>query len=1291
MLAYSCFTHLSTALVQDDSKQEHLAHLKKYFPDFVWLIRNQAVKLQKDENGNPQTWTQYIKAKVLVQSEKPCYSASDEVVRVMLHLFPSLECKVIPHPFCDNPAETPKEVSPKFNAAIKEVVQQLLSSVKLKPGLSASLDGSMVANLAQEYVKALNSGENIIIEGSLYATIIQKLEDLTEELVQQYRMKMVEILDPKYPLEEGTMDDEEHPPTTLMAFHQQVFEECKLILTQKADFYMPTLNTAPVDAALSNICRKKMDILTKFKKCVCEYEATGGLAGQRMVLVRGELHHFVTKNKERSSERCRLLFDQLVEQENDVRLTKLEEDYMAKAVGPAKEKVFKQKAQWISGQPEDVMVAEMTWRRPIIHTDAAWNYEVQRKIEGNEWINSGMTPDMHIVITDLKPNVKYHLRVHGVCIHMHGNKGEWSEELTVTTPPGKPNKPQKPIIRLKSSTTATILIQQLQPNDDNGSEITDVIVESKLQDTPLKVTHFPVEPHGNIKDTHMTKDLPLDCVTCDSFYSYHFRVSMKNSVGESEPSDWTIIPTSELIPGPPQDINSDNGMYQITLRWSQPNIHPFAVKTYEVQSGTITGVWHVIAETQSDLLTAAVKNLKPNTKYRFRVRAVNENKEGESSEVYDTRTSPGVPSKPSKPEVTITAPQMAIVTVQRLNKEDENGSPVTHVIIEKRAVGDHWSSDKFEADTSMTLIKNDIVLQNCMQCFRIRMKNDIGVSDPSDIFQAPYLIPGLPQNFQEKENLWVTGTLHNKITVSWDKPDAQPQAVKQYEVEMQQEGSSQPTYQSVEKLIATFSNLKPITVYSFRVRGKNEAKYGEWSDVLEIKSAPGPPCQPSKPVIEVVSARKVLININKLTEEEQNGSHITLIKIEECSATYTNWKLCCSRLPMDTGPPEIQIGIQLANNACYFRVVMVNGIGESKPSEWVAVPEKDLIPGPPQNVEFSKVTCNEIQLCWKMPFACPRAAKQFEVEMKANGESLWTHKTTVPCTKMCASFKNLDPDTDYWFRVCAKNGNQEGKYSQEVSQKTDPGPPNRPSKPDIQVLSDQKATITVPRFNKKDENGSPVTQLIVQVCTEEDPNAEWTDYEKPFPMKCDRVIKKDIPLKDDSFYFRVLVENEVCRSEPSDHIEVPAHNLVPGKPQKLDVTDVSHDWIKIKWDKPHRFSRAVTHYEVEFKEVGGEWKKMPISQKSDRSVQIPNLKPNTKYRFKIVAVNQNRRGEYSDELTKETHPGPPNRPSKPDPRLMVLCITVYTTPATMWNNSTISPRKNLSLLKFDAQPSTKRS
>ena len=696
-LVFSCFTHLSTALIQEGSKQQQdLTDLQKYFPDFVWLIRDQSLKPQKDESGNPQTWTQFIKSKVLVRSENPRLSTSDEVVKVMLHLFPSLECKVIPPPHCDNPAETPDEVSPKFNVAIEQVSQELLSSVKLKPGLSASLDGSMLVNLAQEYVKALNSGENIIIEGSLYATVTQKLEDLIGELVQQYWKKMMETLEGRYPLEEGVMDDEEHPPTTLMAFHQQVFEECNLSLKQKADIYMPALNTASADEDTSAIGKKKTEILTKFQKRIyeCEFKP-----GQGIVVVRGELLQFVKENKGKSNEQCTSLFECLVQQQGDVRLTQLEQEYMAKAVGPAKEEVFKQKVQWISGPPKDIKISEMThnqvkitWKRPILHPDAAQNYEVQRKEEGNEWISSDLTPKLFQVVTGLKPNVKCHLHVRGVNTH---NKGEWSEEVTVTTPPGKPNKPQRPEIKLKSSTTATVLIQQLRPGDDNGCTVTHVIVESKLQECPSKMTPFSLEPH---EDTIVTKDIPLDSATCDGFY--YFRVSMKNGVGESEPSEWAKVATSELIPGPPQPRdNIYMTCHQIVLNWSQPNIHPIAVKKYKLQKETTTGTWNAITGTPSDLMTATVKNLKPNTKYRFRICAVNEKNEGEWSKEFEVQTAPGVPSKPSKPEVTIAAPQKATITVQRLSEKDENGSPLTHVIIEKCAmasdVNAQWSSEEF--------------------------------------------------------------------------------------------------------------------------------------------------------------------------------------------------------------------------------------------------------------------------------------------------------------------------------------------------------------------------------------------------------------------------------------------------------------------------------------------------------------------------------------------------------------------------------------------------------------------
>lgn len=165
------------------------------------------------------------------------------------------------------------------------------------------------------------------------------------------------------------------------------------------------------------------------------------------------------------------------------------------------------------------------------------------------------------------------------------------------------------------------------------------------------------------------------------------------------------------------------------------------------------------------------------------------------------------------------------------------------------------------------------------------------------------------------------------------------------------------------------------------------------------------------------------------------------------------------------------------------------------------------------------------------------------------------------------------------------------------------------------------------------------------MCTEEDPNAEWYDYEN-FPMECDKAIRKEIPLQDDSYYFRVLVKNEVGRSEPSDPIEVSASNLVPGKPENLCVADVSHNWIKIKWDKPKRFSRAAKRYEVEIKK-GSEWKHAAKSEKSKRIVHISDLKPDKKYCFRMVAINEGRRGEYSDELTTKALLGPPCNPPKP--------------------------------------------
>ena len=238
--------------------------------------------------------------------------------------------------------------------------------------------------------------------------------------------------------------------------------------------------------------------MTKFQKRIYEYEF---IPGQGIVVVRGELLQFVKENKVKSNEKCTLLFERLVQQQGDVRLTQLEQEYMAKAVGPAKEEVFKQKAQWISGQPGDIKISEMThkqvkitWKRPTVHPDAAQNYEVQRKEEGNEWISSDLTSKLFQVVTGLKPNVKCHLRVCGVNSH---NKGEWSEELTVTTPPGKPNK--KKLEEAASHARKQIEYQQTVLNEATQQEAEEAEeIQTPASCNQLQLQSLPIYDKGKL-------------------------------------------------------------------------------------------------------------------------------------------------------------------------------------------------------------------------------------------------------------------------------------------------------------------------------------------------------------------------------------------------------------------------------------------------------------------------------------------------------------------------------------------------------------------------------------------------------------------------------------------------------------------------------------------------------------------------------------------------------------------------------------------------------------------------
>ena len=412
-----------------------------------------------------------------------------------------------------------------------------------------------------------------------------------------------------------------------------------------------------------------------------------------------------------------------------------------------------------------------------------------------------------------------------------------------------------------------------------------------------------------------------------------------------------------------------------------------AVKQYEVemqQKDVGEPIFRTTANSETS--TATFSNLKPNTEYCFRVRGTNEGKKGEWSKPCEIQSTSGPPCQPPKPEVEIIAPKEATIQVPMLKNEDENGSPVTHVIIETCTSNTdaQWSSKLCKVHANKAPINQVVKLDNSVQYyFRVRMKNEAGDSNPSEIVKAPYLIPGPPQNIHKQENLWVREMSHNRITVTWDKPVDQPLAVKQYEVEMQQKDVGEPIFRTTansETSTATFSNLKPNTEYCFRVRGTNERKKGEWSKPCDIQSASGPPCQPPKPALCIHSTKRATLTVQC---PNTNGSPVTEVIVEKSNKGANDWTKSCTFKAEGNffnNEGKCNVDVALRDDIHHFRVKMRNGVGDSDPSPVVDVPPA-VFPGKLQNLNCKhKNSCYQVTISWEQPTTNPEAATRYELQ-----------------------------------------------------------------------------------------------------------------------------------------------------------------------------------------------------------------------------------------------------------------------------------------------------------------------
>ncbi|XP_036147341.1 Down syndrome cell adhesion molecule-like protein Dscam2 isoform X4 [Monomorium pharaonis] len=181
---------------------------------------------------------------------------------------------------------------------------------------------------------------------------------------------------------------------------------------------------------------------------------------------------------------------------------------------------------------------------------------------------------------------------------------------------------------------------------------------------------------------------------------------------------------------------------------------------------------------------------------------------------------------------------------------------------------------------------------------------------------------------------------------------------------------------------------------------------------------------------------------------------------------------------------------------------------------------------------------------------------------------------------------------------------------------------------------------------------SPITNYIVQYKEAQD---VWHEHNTQKLVAGDNTVARVSPLKPaTTYHFRVLAENHLGTSAPSDILHVQTDGEVPGGPPRhVSVEPLGPQQLKITWQPPDRslWNGELLGYTIGYTNLGGDDQltnttRVGITGNGDGShdYRLTGLRKYTQYSIIVKAFNSKGDGPGSDPVTAQTFEDVPSAP-----------------------------------------------
>ena len=540
-------------------------------------------------------------------------------------------------------------------------------------------------------------------------------------------------------------------------------------------------------------------------------------------------------------------------------------------------------------------------------------------------------------------------------------------------------------------------------------------------------------------------------------------------------------------------------------------------------------------------------------------------------------------------------------------------------------------------------------------------KKAVGPTKDEVFYTFSSNIPGPPHHVK------LLSATDTTLTIQWEAPITNPQATLFYEVKFYQEGKDANQTNAIQ-LYKTktlqLNHLHPKTKYAVKICGSNTDYAGEFCKPVMFQTKTGKPDKPEKLSIAPTSDTQGELTVELLPISKQNGSPVTNIIVFRRIGGPHEWKKVLNAPIKGEQEGQITLKVDITctkeEKRLYFLVQFKNEAGLSEPSK-VELDIKDILPGVPEIVELI-CKLREIHLKWSKP-SNSWAIKSYCIQYrKTEEDTAWSNKNE-DSKKQATTISKLYPKTKYSICLCAAN--TRGKYIAFCSKEAETAA-DRPNKPQIvgsiDVVSAAKGTISILKPTPIEENGSKVTNAVLERYTQPGHDAKWEkDTEILITSTLDESVTISIEFdiinitEKNVLWYRVRTRNEVGLSEPSKSVKLNMKDIIPGVP-KITRLDRRPREIRVMFSQPTNFW-AVETYCIEYTTIGihntqTKWETVTMHRDHIKGFVIRHLEeltlgelsPRTRYLIHIYA--RNAKGIHDGYCSKEIET-PADRPNKP--------------------------------------------